>query len=77
MPADVEAEAWCDDVIVEDSDSLEKLDGMVAVSWLPGPAMARTSVLGVSSTKRAAVEGGKRLTTHRLGIAVDISNVER
>ena len=23
MPADVDAEAWCDDVIVEDSDSME------------------------------------------------------
>jgi hypothetical protein len=44
MPADVEAEASGDDVIVEDSDSLEKFNGMVTASWLPGPARPRTSV---------------------------------
>src|SRR5688572_849011 len=42
MPEDVDAEAWCDVVIVGDSDSMEK--GMVAVAGLPGPALARTSV---------------------------------
>ena len=29
MPADVDAEAWCDDIIVEDSDSMENCNGMV------------------------------------------------
>jgi hypothetical protein len=41
MAADVGAEAWCDVVIGEDSDSME--NRMVAVAWRPGPATARTS----------------------------------
>jgi hypothetical protein len=44
MPEDVDAEAWCDDIIVEDSDSMETSNRMVAFAVLAGPAMARTSV---------------------------------
>ena len=53
MPADVDVEAWCDEVIVEDSDSMEKVDNrMVAVAGLAGPAMARTSAHDAGWTTR-------------------------
>jgi hypothetical protein len=53
MPADVDVEAWCDEVIVEDSDSMEKVDNrMVAVAGLAGPAVARTSAHDAGWTTR-------------------------
>ena len=46
MPADVDAEAWCGDIIVEDSDSMEKFNGMVIVAGPSGPAMVRPLARG-------------------------------